>query len=52
MFDMASNLFFRACGDTLVSPEQVEIRLVKWFQVNLSQRYWPIAKIEPSVNLK
>ena len=29
VFDMASNLFFRAYDDTLVLPEKVEIRMVK-----------------------
>ena len=52
MFDMGSNLFFRACSDTMVSPEKVETRLLKWSQVNLSQQYWPISKIEPFINLK
>ena len=44
--------FFRACSDTMVSPEKVETRLLKWSQVNLSQQYWPISKIEPFINLQ
>ena len=29
MFDMVSNVSFKACGNNLVLPEKVETRLVK-----------------------